>query len=153
MQIAYPKEYVFNSSDSESIRTNETFDLGFVSKFQQGKINLNGSMRSQGGENKKFEIILGIKNPDSENVLVISKASSVVSLVSNPLNLSVLVNDQSSHAASVGESLNVKIVYKNNYNVPLNNLVLKVVFDGSHFDYKKLLPNKGYFTFGNKTIT
>lgn len=153
VQIAYPKEYVFNSSDSESIRTNETFDLGFVSKFQQGKINLNGSMRSQGGENKKFEIILGIKNPDSENVLVISKASSVVSLVSNPLNLSVLVNDQSSHAASVGESLNVKIVYKNNYNVPLNNLVLKVVFDGSHFDYKKLLPNKGYFTFGNKTIT
>jgi len=110
VQIAYPKEYVFNSSDSESIRTNETFDLGFVSKFQQGKINLNGSMRSQGGENKKFEIILGIKNPDSENVLVISKASSVVSLVSNPLNLSVLVNDQSSHAASVGESLNVKIV-------------------------------------------
>ncbi len=153
IQVIYPAEYVFGTSDIESIRKDNIFDLGFVNKFQQGKINLTGTMKSQGGENKKFDIVIGVQKSNSDDILVINKASSVVSLVSNPLSLTTLVNDSPSHSASVGDTLDIKIIYKNNYNVPLNNLTLKVVFDGNYFDYKKLLPNKGYFTFGNKTIT
>ncbi len=152
IKIIYPIEYVFNTSDSESIRKDNLFDLGVVDGFQQGKIGLTGSMKSQGGENKKFEILLGIPKEDDQ-FLLIKKVDSVVSLVSNPLHLAAFVNGQSTHNASVGENVEVKVAYKNNYNVPLNNLVLKVVFEGDYFDYKKLLPNRGYFTFGNKTIT
>jgi len=76
-----------------------------------------------------------------------------MSLVSNPLNLNLLVNERANYTASIGETLNILAHYKNNYGVPLNNMVLKVTFEGDYFDYKKLSPNKGYFTFGNKTIT
>ncbi|MFA5230521.1 MAG: hypothetical protein WC422_03995 [Candidatus Paceibacterota bacterium] len=122
-------------------------------QFEQGSIKLTGTMNSQGGENKKFEVLMGIDLKDKKEFLIIGKAESVVSLVSNPLNLNVLVNESSVYSASLGETLNVLVHYKNNYGVPLNNMVLKVVFDGEYFDYKKLQPNKGYFTYGNKTIT
>lgn len=153
VKINYPEEYILKSSDLEMALDKNIFDLGFVKAFQQGKINLSGSMRSQGGENKKFEIFVGVYLKDVEKFLIIKKIDSVVSLISNPLSLTTLINSQSNYNASVGETLNIKVAYQNNYNVPLNNLVLKVVFEGSYFDYKKLLPNKGYFTFGNKTIT
>ncbi len=153
VKINYPAEFNFNSSDQEAIRTDNTFDLGFVRSFEQGNINLSGFMNSQGGENKKFEVLIGIELKDMKKFFVINKSESVVSLVSNPLSLNVKVNDVSTYSASIGEMLHVSLDYKNNYNVPLNNMVLKVVFDGTYFDYKKLIPNKGYFTFGNKTIT
>jgi len=153
IKVNYPAEYNFESSDQESIRTNNEFDLGFVRQLEQGAIKLTGTMNSQGGENKKFEVLMGIDLKDKKEFLMIGKAESVVSLVSNPLNLSVLVNESSVYSASLGETLNVLVHYKNNYGVPLNNMVLKVVFDGEYFDYKKLQPNKGYFTYGNKTIT
>jgi hypothetical protein len=153
IKINYPAEFNFNSSDQESIRTDNSFDLGFVKAFEQGNINLSGFMNSQGGENKKFEVLVGVELKDMKKFLIINKAESVVSLVSNPLTLGVKINDVNTYSASIGEVLHVNVDYKNNYNVPLNNMVLKVVFDGSYFDYKKLIPNKGYFTFGNKTIT
>lgn len=149
----YPLEYNFESSDQESIRTNNEFDLGFVRPLEQGAIKLTGMMNSQGGENKKFEILIGIALKDKKEFLIIGKAESVVSLVSNPLSLNVLVNESSVYSASLGETLHVLVHYKNNYGVPLNNMVLKVIFEGEYFDYKKLQPNKGYFTYGNKTIT
>ena len=153
VKINYPAEFNFNSSDQEAIRTNNTFDLGFVKSFEQGSINLSGFMNSQGGENKKFEVLVGVELKDLDKFLIINRSESVVSLVSNPLSLNVKVNDLNTYSASIGETLHVVLDYKNNYNVPLNNMVLKVVFDGTYFDYKKLIPNKGYFTYGNKTIT
>jgi len=153
MKVNYPAEFNFDSSDQESIRSGNEFDLGFVRGFEQGNIKMSGTMKSQGGENKKFEVLVGINLEDKKEFLVIGKAEAVVALVSNPLNLNLLVNERSSYSASIGETLNILVHYKNNYGVPLNNMVLKVVFEGDYFDYKKLLPNKGYFTFGNKTIT
>jgi hypothetical protein len=153
VKVNYPAEFNFDSSDQESIRTNNTFDLGFVRKLEQGNIKLSGTMKSQGGENKKFEVLVGINLEDKNEFLVISKGEAVVSLVSNPLSLNLLVNEQSTYSASIGETLNILVHYKNNYGVPLNNMVLKIVFEGTYFDYKELMPNKGYFTFGNKTIT
>lgn len=153
MKVNYPAEFNFSSSDQESIRSGNEFDLGFVRGFEQGNIKMSGTMKSQGGENKKFEVLVGINLEDKKEFLVIGKAEAVVALVSNPLNLNLLVNERGSYSASIGETLNILVHYKNNYGVPLNNMVLKVVFEGDYFDYKKLLPNKGYFTFGNKTIT
>jgi len=124
-----------------------------VRKLEQGNIKLSGTMKSQGGENKKFEVLVGIDLKDKNEFLIISKGEAVVSLINNPLSLNLLVNEQSTYSASIGETLNILVHYKNNYGVPLNNMVLKVVFEGNYFDYKKLSPNKGYFTFGNKTIT
>ena len=153
LKINYPAEYNFEISDQEAIRTNNEFDLGFVRQFEQGSIKLTGSMQSQGGENKKFEVLIGIDLKDKKEFLIIGKTESVVTLISNPLNLNVLVNESSIYSASLGETLHVLVHYQNNYGVPLNNMVLKVVFEGDYFDYKKLQPNKGYFTYGNKTIT
>ena len=153
LRLNYPEEFNFGFSDQEVIRNGNDFDLGFVKKLEQGNIKFSGNMSSQGGENKKFEALVGINLEDKDEFLVMGKAESVVSLVNNPLNLDLLINERSIYSASLGETLNVLAHYKNNYGVPLNNMVLKVVFEGDYFDYKKLLPNKGYFTFGNKTIT
>jgi hypothetical protein len=153
LKLNYPEEFNFSFSDQEVIRSGNNFDLGFVKKLEQGNIKFSGSMGSQGGENKKFEALVGINLEDKDEFLVIGKAESVISLVSNPLNLDLLINERSVYSASLGETLNILAHYKNNYGVPLNNMVLKVVFEGDYFNYKKLLPNKGYFTFGNKTIT
>lgn len=153
IKINYPDEFNFNSSDQEAIRENNIFNLGYVRKSEQGSIKLTGTMNSQGGENKKFEVLIGIDLKDKKEFLVIGKEESVVTLVSNPLSLNLLVNERNTYSASLGETLNLSVYYKNNYGVPLNNMVLKVMFEGDYFDYKKLQPNKGYFTFGNKTIT
>ncbi len=153
LRLNYPEEFTFGFSDQEVVRSGNDFDLGFVKRLEQGNIKFSGSMNSQGGENKKFEALVGIYLEDKDEFLVMGKSESVVSLVNNPLSLDLLVNERNTYSASLGETLNVLAHYKNNYGIPLNNMVLKVVFDGDYFDYKKLLPNKGYFTFGNKTIT
>ncbi|MFA5092311.1 MAG: hypothetical protein WC483_07440, partial [Candidatus Paceibacterota bacterium] len=109
LKINYPAEYNFEISDQEAIRTNNEFDLGFVRQFEQGSIKLTGSMQSQGGENKKFEVLIGIDLKDKKEFLIIGKTESVVTLVSNPLNLNVLVNESSIYSASLGETLHVLV--------------------------------------------
>jgi len=110
-------------------------------------------LNNQGGGNKKFEILVGIYLKDMDKFLVINKTEAFVTLASNPLSLNVLVNNAPTYVANIGETLNISVNYKNNYNVALNNLTLKVALSGDYFNFKRLIPNKGYFTYVNKTIT
>jgi hypothetical protein len=47
----------------------------------------------------------------------------------------------------------VKIHYKNNYTEAIKSVVIKMTFDGTMFDFKKIQPGKGLFSSKNKTLT
>lgn len=148
IRMVAPSE--FNMTNTDGL--NE-WDLGNVNALQKGKVDIVGNLGNQGGENKKFDFLIGINLKDMNEFLILNKKSAFVSMVSNPLSLKTTVNSVAVYNANIGERLTVTMNYKNNYSIALNNLTLKATLTGDYFDFKQLMPNKGYFTYANKTIT
>ncbi len=144
----------FNLVDSTpktlSVSENNQWKLGTILPNGSGKIKITGLLYGEAGETKKMKFILGVKR--GSDFLPLEKTEGYITLASNPLEITALVNGEKKYNANLGEVLKVEINFKNNYATPLRNLILKTVLDSEIFDFNSLRAPKAFFSLRDKTL-
>ncbi|NMB92089.1 MAG: hypothetical protein GYA31_00470 [Parcubacteria group bacterium] len=131
--------------------TNNTWLIGNIVPTGQGAIKVQSSLSGQDGETKRIALTLGINQNGSFLPLV--SAQGFVTLLSNPLKLSVFVNGDTDFNADLGDKLDFTVNYENNYSASLRDLVLTVQFKGDAFDFSTLKAPNAVFSSRLQTLT
>jgi hypothetical protein len=152
LAVIWPDNFVLADSNPRPTTGNNSWTIGSLPAGAQGVINLKGVFKGDEGSTQK--IIVSLKTTLGGTEIILGKNDSLATnLVQNPLAFDMLVNDNQVVNANPGDLLNVKIHYKNNYTEAIKNVAIKISFDGSMFDFKKIKPGKGLFSSKNKTLT
>jgi len=154
IRAEWPSGFVFQESNPEVFSENSEYNrwvLGELNPASHGKIIVKGFTNGQPGETKRVTLYLGMVK---ENVfLPLAKTEGYTTLIKNPLLISSLVNNEMTHNADLGETLNFVIDYQNNYSTTLRNLTVEIVFNGDVFDFSTLKAPNGVFSSRLKTLT
>jgi hypothetical protein len=142
LKIDYPATFKFINANPKPTSESNLWLLSNIDVNQKGQIEIIGSLTGQEGQNSNFKINI-LKNVSGKKYTLVSKDYNIA--LSKPdLALNILLNNDYDYIASPGEYLNYTFQYKNNLNVPLENVVLKANFIGEMFDFEKAKTD-GYF--------
>lgn len=152
IEALWPEGFnLVESNPSASSAQNNIWKLETITPYGSGKINITGLVSGEAGQTKKIAFILGIKS--NQQFLPLAKTEGYIRLAANPLEIITLINGEQNYIASLGETLNVTINYKNNYSTPLRNLVLKTVLNGEALDFSTLKAPKALFALRTQTLS
>lgn len=154
IELRYPSDFSFKRANPEPTETNNIWHLEELEQGERGTIEVVGVLQGIEGENKTLEASLG--KIENDKLLQYSQISFVTQISSSPLLVSVFLNNEEEGGnVSSGQKLNYKIKFKNNTDIALSQLVLKVYLgSGNIFDFKTLtLDEKGFFDSLNNIIT
>jgi hypothetical protein len=152
LDIIWPENFVLTESNPRPTTGNNSWDIGNLPAGGQGIINLKGIFKGNEGATQK--ITASLKAVLGDTSVILGKNDSLgISLVQNPLSFDILVNENQIINANLGDKLDVKVYYKNNYTEAIKSLAIKMTFNGTMFDFKKIQPGKGLFSSKNKTLT
>ncbi|MDP2945866.1 MAG: hypothetical protein Q8N61_00205 [bacterium] len=148
IEVIYPKEFNFVSSDQTPIKNNNTWNLGDLNPNEEGDITILGILRNV--QNANFELAIGVI--ENNRFYKFSRNSSQINLIVLPLKMDISVNGQPNLAVNSGDYLQFKIHYENGAGIALSDVILKAKLDGSMYDFSSL-KTSGYFNGVNNTIT
>ncbi len=152
IEALWPEGFnLVESNPGASSAQNNIWKLETITPYGSGKINITGLISGEAGQTKKIAFILGIKS--NQQFLPLAKTEGYIRLAANPLEIITLINGEQNYIASLGETLNVTINYKNNYSTPLRNLVLKTVLNGEALDFSTLRAPKALFALRTQTLS
>jgi len=153
VELSYPSGFTFKKATPEPDKKNNTWEIERLNKSERGTIKVIGILEGIQNENKILVAsIIGIKN---SKLLKYTQTSSITQISSSPLLLNLLLNEKEEGGnISAGEKLNYKIEFKNNTDIALSQLILKVHLNSQVLDFRSLnLKQKGFFDSLNNVIT
>jgi len=165
IELDYPSGFSFKSAEPEPISAialsdqgevaekNNVWQLDELKKNERGTIRVSGILEGLEGENKSLGASLG--KTENSNFLKYSQTSAATQISAAPLQLSLFLDgEQESRNVNSNEKLNYKVEFKNNTDIALSQLILKVYLKGEMFNFKSLaLKEKGFFDSLNNVIT
>ena len=153
IELNYSLGFSFKSAEPEPSEGNNIWQLEELKKDERGTIRVSGILEGPEGENKVLRA--SITKMENGKVLKYTQTSSITQISSSPLQILLFVNgEEKDRSLNPGENLRYKIEFKNNSDIALSQLVLKVYFQGEMFDFKTLkLEERGFFDSLNNVIT
>lgn len=148
VEIGYPSEFNFISSDKSPAKNNNSWNLGDLNPSEEGDIVISGTLRNV--TNVQFNLAIGIIQDGK--LFKFLETSSQINLAPLPLKLDILVNNEASITANSGDFLQFKIRYENNSGVALSDVVLKAKLDGLMYDFPTLKTDGFYDSVTNTIV-
>ncbi len=150
LTLDYPSGFEFVSSKPDSLEKIE-WALSPLNKAEGGRVEINGSIQGQIGEQKMFTAKLGLwKNGE---FILLKEISKGVEMIEPSLEIMQEINGYENYVASPGDSLHYEIYFKNIGEDILSNLSLKDTLSGDIFDLESLTASDGVFTLGGNSIS
>jgi hypothetical protein len=150
IKIEYPPDFEFKSADPQPLETAE-WELGpFLNKAEGGRIEIEGIIRGEVEEQKKFKAQLG--SWQQGEFVLLKEAVRAVQIVTPSLYISQQINRNPQYIASLGDTLHYEIFFKNIGQEPFNSLFLVVNLQGELFDLQTLKAPLGDFELGDNSI-
>ena len=151
LQMVYPQNFSYKDSSPTSTLSNNSWSLGSLASGSGEKdISIKGAL--SGVDQSFSEIKAQLYATFGQKEYLINEKSASLSIAASPLSLSLLANGDANYAASYNDSLRYQVFYKNNTDVGLNDVVIKVKLSGEMFDFSSLHTN-GSFDSVSNTIT
>ena len=150
LELKYPKNFTFKDTSASSTYGNNLWALGDFKKGAKDNLVVTGTI--YGPEESFFTIEGAISAVIDDQKYIINRKISSVSIAPSPLSLNFTVDDKPSRIASLNEELRYELIYKNNTDVALKDVVLKVNLKGAMFDFASL-KTKGSFNSKDNSIT
>lgn len=147
IEIDYPSEFNFISSDKPPAKNNNSWNLGDLNPNEEGDIVVSGTLKNV--TNVQFSLAIGVI--EDSKFFKFTKTSSQINLAPLPLKLDISVNNETSITANPGDFLQFKIRYENNAGIALSDVVLKAKLDGLMYDLPTLKTD-GFYNSVTDTI-
>jgi len=151
LKIIYPGGFKFKEASATSSISNNIWNFERISKVDGEKnITIKGAL--QGVDQSFFEVKSQFFVKFNNKEYLINEKSSRLSIASSPLSLSILANNSLNYVAGINDTINYQISYRNNTDVGLNDVVIKIKLSGEMFDFSTLQSN-GNFDSVTNTMT
>ncbi|MDO8676367.1 MAG: hypothetical protein Q7K16_01810 [Candidatus Azambacteria bacterium] len=148
IEMGYPSEFNFISSDKLPAKNNNSWNLGDLNPNEEGDIIVSGILKNV--TNVQFNLAIGISQDGK--FFKFLETLSQINLSASPLRLDIFVNNEASITANLGDSLQFKISYENNTGVALSDIVLKANLDGLMYDFSTLKTDGFYNSVTNVIV-
>lgn len=155
VEIDYSEDLKIKTADPQPIEgTNNIWQINVLRAGEKKEINLDGTLQGEEGEDKVLKVTIGTM--ENEQFLQYSRSEYSTKIAPSPLLLMVnLANIEEKNCNfDPGQHLEYDIEFRNNTDVALQELILKVYLENSIFDFRNIdLNGVGYFDSRKNIIT
>lgn len=152
IKAEYPSGFAFSEASQSPLEGNGYWLIGDLSPGGSGKLIVQGSLSGERDEVKKAVFFIG--SFENGNFTPFNSGESLTKIVSSPISITQLINGKSDLNARVGELLRFEIVFKNEGNVGLRDVVITEHLEGQALDFSSLdLGVGGNYDSESRTIT
>lgn len=128
-RIDYPPGFSLISSEPKADLANNIWRIGTLNPRQEGKITLRGKINGSPGETKTFKGGLGVLSQPAENWTIYSDSVQDLRIAESPLTVQALAEGNRVYLISPGEVINFSLNYRNNSDLTLKNVSLRVYLE------------------------
>ncbi len=136
IKFNYPDGFIFSSANPP-ITGNGAWEISNFTRSSSGQIEIVGQLSGSSGETKTIGAVVEQKNKDGGYAFN-TETSKDVKIISSPFSIVEIINEKENYSASVGETLNYKIRFRNLDKIDYNNLIVSAVLSGDAADYTVL---------------
>lgn len=152
MELSYSDDFEFKIAEPNPIEEDNIWQIDLLKSGQKKTIDLKGILRGEERENKILKATIG--RTENDNFLQYSQKEFITQISPSPLLLRLeLQGIEDKCNVDSGERLNYKIEFKNNTDIALVELVLKVHLNNKVFDFQTLDLDEGFFDSRQGIIT
>lgn len=156
LKALYPFGFKFKSATPVPSSSNDTWNLGDISPNSEQKIQITGSITSDENQERNFKFNVGTVDPQDDNQIgTIFITNSRTLAVSQPfIGSDVTINGKSDKTVSVsaGQAVQAEVAWKNNLDVPINDVVISAKLSGGFLDRTSVLADPGFYKSEDNTI-
>ncbi len=128
-------------------------DGRWIVNLEEGKsVLISIKAKASGGEGEAKRVKAKFEVPVRGESISLAEVEESLGIVANPLVLGISLNGQKDYSVALGEELNYQITFKNNFEVPLRDVVLKARLESPLYSFSSLASN-GAFSSQSQTIT
>lgn len=149
LKMDLPPAFTFSSADPKPDSGQNQWDLETLSSGSEGKIKIRGS--AVGEEDASFVFNVSLLSDNSGQTYELQRQSATVNIKKASLSIDIGVNGSDKYVARIGDTLNYSLIYRNNSEMALQNIVIKATVSGELFDLSSL-RTEGSFNSINNTI-
>ncbi|PIS39470.1 MAG: hypothetical protein COT33_01855 [Candidatus Nealsonbacteria bacterium CG08_land_8_20_14_0_20_38_20] len=149
VKVEYPSGFQFLESKPQSLEKTD-FEIKSLNKTEGGRIEINGLLTGNAGEQKIFRAVFGIWKEGE--FIVLKEAMRGVEIIEPSLYISQLINGKPDYFAQIGDFLHYEIYFRNLGTKPFENLSLIAKLKGGLFDLSNIKSDSGENTSGDNTI-
>lgn len=149
IRVEYPTGFQYIESSPPALEENN-WDISFLNKTEGGRIEIEGILTGEVGEQKVFSATLGIWQEGE--LVVLKEIMKGVEIIEPSLHISQEINGSSRYTASVGDILHYQIFFKNIGTKPFENLFLVTRLKGELFDFQTIRSNFGQCEPGDNSV-
>jgi len=153
LQVQLPDGFILSEDSlTETEKTAGLWPVGNLSSGEQKTISFRGTLVGTVSSLKEVKVSLG-KNREGE-FSKYAEASKMIKLVGSRIQLEHFINNSKDlSAVDDGQTLEFKVVFKNNSDRPLRDLILTEKLEGMFVNEERLnLLGKGFYDSVNKQI-
>ncbi|MEA3273477.1 MAG: hypothetical protein U9Q72_02705 [Patescibacteria group bacterium] len=152
-QFNYPGGFTYSEANIAPVGDeSNTFRLSMLAPGEEATISINGSLIGSTVEKKIISVQIGIRN--NENFTILAEESAQTEMISSPLTIQQEISsglDEKGNADS-GNSLLVKIKYKNSSDLPMKDVTIVASLEGKAIDFNSVTSENGDFNLGQRKI-
>lgn len=151
IDMSFPVNFELISSTLDPVGSGSRFEIGNLDPGESGAFTVRG--RLSGPDNSFFDIA-GVASAEFfAQRYELGEQLASISISPSPLSLQLLVNGKDDYIARAGENLNYRLIYRNNTNVGLADVIVKASLSGEMFDYSSIDTGGGAFNSGTNVVT
>lgn len=138
----YPDGFVPTHFDPKPTRDENRWVLGRIDAKTDGSITIKGEMRGSSGDARRLMVRLGKEQGDGE-FLSLAQEEKLTKVLSPPLSVELVVNNGSKKAINPGDFLMNRVLFQNNSNAGIRDIVATVSINGEYMNMGELSAPRG----------
>lgn len=150
LKIEYPPAFTFSKADPKPDSGQNEWSLEDFAPNSEGKISIRGS--AVGEEDASFVFNVSLLSDNSGETYELQRQAATVNIKRASLSIEIGVNSSDKYVAKIGDTLNYSLIYKNNSDSALQNIVIRAFVSGELLDLQSVRSD-GSFNSTNNTIT
>ncbi|MEK7549092.1 MAG: hypothetical protein AAB496_01200 [Patescibacteria group bacterium] len=150
MDLTFPRGFILKKSIAEGLKlSGNSLAIGNLSKGENGTLSIFGTII--GDEGSFFDIKSQIKANYADKTYLIGEKTANLSIAPSPLSLKINLNNSTDYSAFPADTLKYELIYSNNTDIGLNNVIVKTKLNGEMFDFSSL-KSEAAFNSRNNTL-
>ncbi len=150
LEVEYPDGFDFSSANPEPSEGKSIWYLGNLNAGDKGQVRIKGNITGAENEAKVIKLKLVVLDNNS-NFVIYGQREKLTRMIISPLSISQTVNGLTSLNVRAGDELKYKLIYRNDGEIGLRDVIITVKIESSVLDFSKI--KGGSYNSSNSTIT